>query len=135
MKITPLVFTSFLSLTPLFFGSAAMAEEQAAPAAKTPMNSALVMEAPATKQMQSLAAKDITSVQKMREFVPHVPYSAELYDAYVKVGYAPFHAMILASWDTTEAMRTIEPRLDLPKPEVQQNIQNIFKLYHPAPKD
>lgn len=133
--LLPLVFAAALPL--MAVSSASRAAESALPTspqaqqAPSPSPSQLTLQNPITKQMQALSMSDIADAEKMRTFVAPLPYASELYDAYVKVGYAPLHALILSNWDASEAMRELAP--NLPKNTLmEEKIQSILKLYQPA---
>lgn len=131
--LLPLVFAAALPL--MAVSSASRAAESALPtspqAQQAPSPSQLTLQNPITKQMQALSMSDIADAEKMRTFVAPLPYASELYDAYVKVGYAPLHALILSNWDASEAMRELAP--NLPKNTLmEEKIQSILKLYKPA---
>lgn len=134
--LLPLVFAAALPLMAVSSASQA-AQEVASATAQAPQAqpastaAQLTLQNPITKQMQALSMGDIASPEKMRNFVAPLPYAPELYDAYVKVGYAPLHALILSNWDASEAMRELAP--NLPKNALmEEKIQNILKLYQPA---
>jgi len=131
--LLPLVFAAALPL--MAVSSASRAAESALPTSPQAQQAAspsqLTLQNPITKQMQALSMSDIADADKMRTFVAPLPYASELYDAYVKVGYAPLHALILSNWDASEAMRELAP--NLPKNTLmEEKIQNILKLYQPA---
>ncbi|WP_005742466.1 hypothetical protein [Pseudomonas amygdali] len=131
--LLPLVFAAALPL--MAVSSASRAAESALPTSpqtqQAPSPSQLTLQNPITKQMQALSMSDIANAEKMRTFVAPLPYASELYDAYVKVGYAPLHALILSNWDASEAMRELAP--NLPKNTLmEEKIQSILKLYQPA---
>lgn len=131
--LLPLVFAAALPL--MAVSSASRAAESVLPTSPQAQQAAspsqLNLQNPITKQMQALSMSDIADADKMRTFVAPLPYASELYDAYVKVGYAPLHALILSNWDASEAMRELAP--NLPKNTLmEEKIQNILKLYQPA---
>lgn len=129
--LLPLVFAAALPL--MAVSSASRAAESALPTSPQAQQapSQLTLQNPITKQMQALSMSDIADAEKMRTFVAPLPYASELYDAYVKVGYAPLHALILSNWDASEAMRELAP--NLPKNTLmEEKIQSILKLYQPA---
>lgn len=131
--LLPLVFAAALPL--MAVSSASRAAESVLPTSHQAQQAAspsqLTLQNPITKQMQALSMSDIADADKMRTFVAPLPYASELYDAYVKVGYAPLHALILSNWDASEAMRELAP--NLPKNTLmEEKIQNILKLYQPA---
>lgn len=130
--LLPLIFAAALPLMAVSSAAQAATEASAPTQAQAPAGAAqLTLQNPITKQMQLLSMSDIGSPEKMRSFVAPLPYAGELYDAYVKVGYAPLHALILSNWDASEAMRELAP--NLPRNALmEEKIQSILKLYQPV---
>lgn len=131
--LLPLIFAAAMPLLSVSSAShAAEAVQAGTPqTAVTAPGVRLTLQNPLTKQMQSLGMDDIADPGKMRDFVAPLPHAVDLYNAYVKVGYAPLHALILSNWDASEAMRQLAPNLPS-NPLMEDKIQSILKLYQPV---
>ncbi|MBB4861321.1 hypothetical protein HNP46_000132 [Pseudomonas nitritireducens] len=61
--------------------------------------------------------------------VPPLPGAEELYEAYVRNGYMPQHALLLTNWDAVQALSAVYPHLS-PPAELAQKMEQLRNSYH-----
>ncbi|MHD0644635.1 hypothetical protein ACYPKM_03215 [Pseudomonas aeruginosa] len=84
-----------------------------------------------TGQVEDVSVADMQNPAKLEPFVANIPGALDVYNAYIRNGYMPFHAYLLANWDAVEAVRSLKP--DTPKnPMLAQKIEELHSLYKPA---
>jgi hypothetical protein len=74
---------------------------------------------------------DTSSVDSMRMYLPQTEGVDVLYDTYIKNGYQPLDAVMLASWDVTEAFRVVRPNLP-ENPGMKAQVEQARQKYKPA---
>jgi hypothetical protein len=109
----------------------AISEQAGAQANDQPSSVHLSLINPASHQMESLSMNQLASADKMRDFVAPLPNATGLYDAYLALGYLPFHSMIMTNWDISEILRTQSPSLP-DNPSQREKIAGIHKIYQPV---
>jgi hypothetical protein len=82
-------------------------------------------------QLPPLANADPQSAESMRLYLPQTEGVDEVYDAYIKNGYQPVDAAMLASWDSTEAFRAARPGLR-DNPSMKEEVERTRQKYKPV---
>lgn len=64
-----------------------------------------------TSEMMVVSEADTESAKMMRSYVAPAEGADLLYDAYVRNGYTPLHAMMLTNWDVSQGLRLVSPSI------------------------
>ena len=62
-----------------------------------------------TQPSRKVTEADTQNAEVMRKYLAPADGGEPVYEAYLKNGYSPVHAMMLANWDITEALRQVSP--------------------------
>jgi hypothetical protein len=93
--------------------------------------STVTLRDPITQQMRGLSEADTKNADTMRNFLAPAEGVGPVYEAYIKNGYLPLDAMMLANWDVTEALRTVSPGIPL-NPTMKNQLELLKQQYKPA---
>jgi hypothetical protein len=121
MKIRTLASFSLM----LTLSSLAMA------ASEIPDAPGIMMRDPVTQKMNRLSPEDMTNPEKVLPYVAPIDGAADLYKAYVRNGYLPFHSMLMTNWDVTKGLQILAPNIP-DNPQLEAKITALKKSYRPA---
>lgn len=62
-----------------------------------------------TGKFDLLSIDDVSHADQLRPYLMGFKGVNQIYEAYLKAGYFPLHAMLLANWDTLEVLRKSSP--------------------------
>lgn len=84
-----------------------------------------------TQQIRKVTEADTQNADTMRKYLAPADGNELVYEAYLKNGYLPLHAMMLANWDITEALRQVSPGIQ--QNEAMKNqLELLRQQYKPA---
>ncbi len=121
----------YLALTLAMLPAIAFSQTQAepAPSAASPQAaSSIYVSDPNTGSRRELTFKDAKSPEVLRSLLPAIEGVPALFDAYMAIGYAPFHAYILTNADIITVLKKVSPTVNV-RDDFQQKIESIRGLY------
>lgn len=109
---------------------AMLATNSAVNAADADPEGGLVLRDSKTAQMRVVSEADTESSKMMRSYVAPAEGADLLYDAYVRNGYLPLHAMMLTNWDVSQGLRMVSPSIP-ENADLKGKIDYLRKQYLP----
>jgi hypothetical protein len=80
------------------------------------------------QQQPKVTEADSQNPDTMRKYLAPAEGGEPVYEAYLKNGYLPLHAMMLANWDITEALRQVSPGLPQ-NPQMKAQLEVLREQY------
>lgn len=90
----------------------------------------LVLRDSKTAEMRVVSEADTESSRMMRSYVAPAEGADLLFDAYVRNGYLPLHAMMLTNWDVSQGLRLVSPTIPQ-NADLKGKIDYLRKQYSP----
>jgi hypothetical protein len=121
----------YLVMTLALLPALAFSQTQAAPAADgsgAKVANKIYVSDPNTGNRRELTFKDAKSPDVLGGLLPIIDGVPSLFDAYMSVGYAPFHAYILTNADIITVLRKVSPTIPV-RDDFNKKIESIRALY------
>jgi hypothetical protein len=100
-------------------------------ASENPTSPDITMRDPVTQKMNRLTPEDMANPDKVLAYVAPIDGASDLYNAYVRNGYLPFHSMLMTNWDVTQGLRILAPNIP-ENPQLEGKISALKNSYRPA---